>query len=931
MHCHSYIAVRTILVPLLITLLVGASITYAELHEESLQDIELKLQQAPDSVDLLLAQGAILRQQKDYATAAAVYEHILKVAPEDERARNLLVMVLHCSALQADSTAALPLLRRAVELAPQAAFLRPDYLTALISNGRTSELVAAYEALPTGEPITAPILAAVANAYRKAERYPAAATLYRAVLEEAPADADAGLGLALTLLDDAQYPAAREAIETTLTLYPMRPTLLLALAAIQWKSEARVLALDTFDRILEIDPLNGDAVNLKAQLLTDMGCASLALGVIEKYPALMWPHVRHYVETRMAEARTDWNEDALTNRASGVEPDQLLALCYYDVTDLTVASPTTTTATHLLQQIEYLRTHGYHFVSAAEVAAARSGKRALPENGVLLSFDHGYAALVQHVLPILELYHIPAIVSLCPAWIEHGAPVDLGAPLMSWEQVSRLAGHRLITLGLEAEGLFELVCSNPQGDTGYAALTRIYDGATGRYEDETAQRERIQATLSNALRLMSTRVGSRPRVLVWSHGARSALATAEAERLGFLLQLGLSQPPHLTDSEALERIPVLNDPSIGSFIALAKPVVRAAPPLRGVAVSLDRLDAPTPRQLRLNIDRLVTRLRLLGANTAIVSACADSDADGNTEAAYFPTGLMRVKHDILDHVAARLQAEGFRVFMRMPVLSIGRPADARNDSTRVMEARTAGVRPSFAMQKRYSPFSPEVGDWVTRLYRDLAAHVRCDGIVFGEDAYLTDSEDFNPAAKKVYMARLGTETPSNDSLRPNEAQAWTELKTEALNRLIQRLGREVQLYRPDCLLARTLFAPALHYPESERWLAQNYSDALSRYNYVLLMAYAEMEDVSRPEAWLSKLVELADMQPNGLEKTIFKLQAMDWEKHRPIKADTLDSRLKHLAQAGALHLAYGPDDPIEDEPRQKKLKAALATPTQPRK
>ncbi len=84
---------------------------------------------------------------------------------------------------------------------------------------------------------------------------------------------------------------------------------------------------------------------------------------------------------------------------------------------------------------------------------------------MLLTFDHGYVGVIKHVLPILEIYGIPVIVSLCPAWIENGAPVDLGGALMNWDQVARLAGHRLVTLGVEAEGLFELVCSNPQVTT----------------------------------------------------------------------------------------------------------------------------------------------------------------------------------------------------------------------------------------------------------------------------------------------------------------------------------------------------------------------------------------------------------------------------------------------------------------------------------
>ena len=97
-----------------------------------------------------------------------MHEKLLTIAPEDERARNLLVMVLHRAAQQAADSDALNRLRRAVELAPDAAFLRPGYLDALYRNGRSSELVTVYEGLPEGESLAAPLLSAVAGAYREA-------------------------------------------------------------------------------------------------------------------------------------------------------------------------------------------------------------------------------------------------------------------------------------------------------------------------------------------------------------------------------------------------------------------------------------------------------------------------------------------------------------------------------------------------------------------------------------------------------------------------------------------------------------------------------------------------------------------------------------------------------------------------------------------
>ncbi len=902
------------------------------LQPETLDQIEKKLGAAPNDAGLLSAKGAMQRRTQDYDGAVETYEKILTVTPNDIRARNLLVMVLHKAAQGSEDTRALTLLRRAVTLAPEAEFLKPAYLEALLNTSATTELIKAYEGLPEGYVLPTPMLRSVADAYREGGKRSEAATIYRTIIEATPADADAGLGLALALLDDKRYDDALEAIQRTIRLNPQRPTLLLALAAVQWQAGTRVLALDTFDRILELDPDSADAVNLKAQLLCDMGCLSLAQEVVAAHPSLMWAHVRRHVESRMVEAQAAWDETSGdVSVLPSFEPDELLALCYFDVSDRENRAPTAMASLRFLQHIEYLRTHDYHFVSAGDIAAARRGERSLPDNAVLLTFDHGYAGVMKHVVPVLELYDIPVIVSVCPAWIENGPPMDLSGPLMSWDEIGQLAGHRLVTLGVEAEGLFELVCGNPQGDVGFAAITRLYDAGTGRYETEAEQRSRIQATLSHAVRLMKERTGSRPRVLVWSHGARNAPAAAEAERLGFVLQLGLHAQPHITDTETLERVPVLHNPAVGSFISLVKPGPPPIAQVRAVSVPMDAIDAPTNQELDRNIIRLAQRLRTLGANTVILKACADSDGDGNVEAAYFPTTQLPVLHDALDHVVARLQSARFRVWLKLPVLSFDRPATPRNDTMRVMEARTAGVRPSFALQQRYSPFHPDVITWVTQLYRDMAEHVRCDGIVFGEDAYLTDSEDYNSAAQKVFAARLGTATPGTGSLSSEQEQAWVRIKTETLNRLTTRLGKQVKRYRPRCQLARAIFAPLLHYPKSEQWFAQNYADAVELYDHVLLMAYVEMEDIHRPDAWLAKLVGLADAKVNGLEKTIFKLQAVDGKKNKPIRASSLRGRLRHLARSGALHLAYGPDAPLVDTPAVDAMKEVLAESTRPRR
>lgn len=64
----------------------------------------------------------------------------------------------------------------------------------------------------------------------------------------------------------------------------------------------------------------------------------------------------------------------------------------------------------------------YHPVSGAEVAAALSGRAALPPRAVWTTFDDGHPSVVRTALPILERYGMCATMFVCPAMIDSGQP-----------------------------------------------------------------------------------------------------------------------------------------------------------------------------------------------------------------------------------------------------------------------------------------------------------------------------------------------------------------------------------------------------------------------------------------------------------------------------------------------------------------------------
>ncbi|MBK4340629.1 poly-beta-1,6-N-acetyl-D-glucosamine N-deacetylase, partial [Enterobacter hormaechei] len=96
------------------------------------------------------------------------------------------------------------------------------------------------------------------------------------------------------------------------------------------------------------------------------------------------------------------------------------------------------------------------------------------------------------------------------------------------------------------------------------------------------------------------------------------------------------------------------------------------------------------------------------------------------------------------------------------------------------------------------------------------------GILFHDDAVLTDFEDVSPEAvaawRQTGMAHDADPVPQ----RPQERQAWMRFKSQTLTRFTLDLRQAVQAIRgPQVKTARNLFALPILEPQSEAWFAQN--------------------------------------------------------------------------------------------------------------
>ncbi len=618
---------------------------------------------------------------------------------------------------------------------------------------------------------------------------------------------------------------------------------------------------------------------------------------------------------------------------------KLIALSYHNVqANLDDPEGMAVTQDRLIGQFSWLREHGYRPVSVEDLLAAREGRKPLPEKAVLLTFDDGYRSFHSIVLPLLKAYNYPAVLALVGSWLDApgGGTVQYGDQpvarehFLDWEQLREIVASGLVEIASHSYDLHRGVPANPQGNQQPATTARIYDAAHGRYEDEAAYRQRLQADFSANVECLKSRLGVAPRVMVWPYGEYNGIAVELARAAGMSLSLSLGGAINeRIDGPVIDRMLILGNPDLADFVWQMRNLQPPRPaPRRVLHVDLDYVYDADPQQQERNLGLLLDRVQALGVNTVYLQAFADPDGDGVAQALYFPNRHLPMRADLFNRTAWQLRTRtGVEVFAWMPVLAfeLGGPDDL------VQSWQKEGAPAvTAAGYRRLSPFSAKARQWIEEIYADLAGHAAFAGVLFHDDALLSDFEDASPAARAAYRAAGLSENIGHLREDPAQMQRWTRLKTRTLLELTDRLTQVVQTYRPRIKTARNLYARPVLQPAAETWFAQSLPDFVAHYDQVAVMAMPYMEGAADAELWLEQLVRQARQVPGALDKLVFELQSVDWKRNNaPIPAATLVRQMQRLQLAGVRHFGYYPDNFFQDQPPAAVLRGEMSLNTYP--
>jgi biofilm PGA synthesis lipoprotein PgaB len=596
--------------------------------------------------------------------------------------------------------------------------------------------------------------------------------------------------------------------------------------------------------------------------------------------------------------------------------------------------------TLFVRQMDWLRNNGYHFVTVDELLADEAGRKPLPDKAVLITFDDGYRSMYDHAWPILKAWKIPAVVAVVGVWEDDRTTVNFDgkiiprAKLMSWKELRELADSGLVEIGSHSFDMHRGIKGNPQGSEEPAATTRQWLGTDKGYETEVVYRQRVENDMAKSSSDIKDHIGRAPRVIAWPYGRYNSIVRDAAVRRGMTIGLTLDDGANVADTPLWKLRRILVDSSMGLWELNREITIRNQNltdndrPIKAMHIDLDYIFDSDPAQVERNLGHLLDRITFLGVNTVYLQAFADPDGDGSADAVYFPNRHLPVRADLFNRVAwqIRTRTPVRRLYAWMPLAAWSLPAKEPAAQDRVVTLPGDASGHVTMGYKRLSIFSPRARAAIGEIYEDLGRYATFDGILFHDDATLSDYEDAGEFAQAAYRAWGLPATIAGIRQSDDLLGRWTILKINAIDDFAKELADKVRQSRPGIPIARNLFARVALSPKAEVWYSQALENSLRNYDFTAIMAMPYMEQAPDHAAFYSDLVKKVLDRPGAIDRVVFELQTVDWNKgNAMLPTEEIVSTIRRLYDLGAVHVAYYPDMLFQNHPAPAAIRAVLAT------
>ncbi|RDE86580.1 poly-beta-1,6-N-acetyl-D-glucosamine N-deacetylase PgaB [Aggregatibacter kilianii] len=602
--------------------------------------------------------------------------------------------------------------------------------------------------------------------------------------------------------------------------------------------------------------------------------------------------------------------------------DRYAVLAYHSVVDDTASKeekyyfPQTISTNLLISHFNWLKDNGYNVVSWQQIIDAENGKGTLPDHAVLLSFDDGYATMYNVIYPILKAYNYPAVFAPVSSWLN--TPVTKKIPyantylprsvFVTWEQVSEMEKSGLVEIASHTHDSHHGVRANPAGSQLPAVISPEYKN--NKYETKAEYRNRLVRDFTLSSQSIQREVGKKPRIMVWPYGQFNNTAVDVAREVGMSHHFSLGEKLiNKVGDKYIGRLLIDTETGFSTIKHYLDGVSDEVKMPRVVHIKLDDIYNVDKKQQAKNLDVLIERIYRYGITTVYLQAYSDADGDGVADALYFPNSYLPIRDDIFSQISWQLRTRAeVKVYAWMPILAF----DLRNsvkDAEYMVNSRTN--------QPRLSPYSRKNIEMIKSIYNDLSFHAKFDGILFSDDAFLSDFEG---------MSSHGNQSAVNFA---------TKQKTDDLIKVTDQLVEGVKpyfLFGTNALrTARNIYASVITEPKAEALFAQNLSVLSKHYDTTVIMAmpYTEHEqDISEREAkaWFETLINNVKAQV-PLDKVLFEFQTVNGHTQKAIPESELISWIQLLQKHNIYSYGYYPDNFLKDQPSIQQMRPYMSVNT----
>ena len=602
--------------------------------------------------------------------------------------------------------------------------------------------------------------------------------------------------------------------------------------------------------------------------------------------------------------------------------DRYAVLAYHSVVDDTASKeekyyfPQTISTNLLISHFNWLKDNGYNVVSWQQIIDAENGKGTLPDHAVLLSFDDGYATMYNVIYPILKAYNYPAVFAPVSSWLN--TPVTKKIPyantylprsvFVTWEQVSEMEKSGLVEIASHTHDSHHGVRANPAGSQLPAVISPEYKN--NKYETKAEYRNRLVRDFTLSSQSIQREVGKKPRIMVWPYGQFNNTAVDVAREVGMSHHFSLGEKLiNKVGDKYIGRLLIDTETGFSTIKHYLDGVSDEVKMPRVVHIKLDDIYNVDKKQQAKNLDVLIERIYRYGITTVYWQAYSDADGDGVADALYFPNSYLPIRDDIFSQISWQLRTRAeVKVYAWMPILAF----DLRNsvkDAEYMVNSRTN--------QPRLSPYSRKNIEMIKSIYNDLSFHAKFDGILFSDDAFLSDFEG---------MSSHGNQSAVNFA---------TKQKTDDLIKVTDQLVEGVKpyfLFGTNALrTARNIYASVITEPKAEALFAQNLSVLSKHYDTTVIMAmpYTEHEqDISEREAkaWFETLINNVKAQV-PLDKVLFEFQTVNGHTQKAIPESELISWIQLLQKHNIYSYGYYPDNFLKDQPSIQQMRPYMSVNT----